>query len=176
MLDQLAALKAGRNWRQVAAIIARCSGVSKSDVWWLRLARGDKRPGREDENAVRSCFPGWPMLPPSADELADVLGVETAYIADDDPDAALFVRLDGKHISQVVMKASADESPVIATRLATSGSISVVNRKRHEGQSINYMDDLAKLPPSAFATNKGKTGNLAAIQAAAKRAAEGCTG
>ena len=173
MRNLLAALYASAgNWRAVAAIIAKCSGVRKSASWWLQIARGDKQSRREDVNAVRRCFPGWPDLLPTADELVDDFGVETAIVVDDDPDAALFVNRQGLHISQIVMKASESEPQTVASRLVTAGNIHVAKRRRRGSVALNYMDDFDTLPASAFSTHYGKTGNLAAIADAARRARE----
>jgi hypothetical protein len=172
MRDLLATIKEGRNWREVAALLAHIGGVHKSPAWWLQIARGDKKPHREDENAVRRCFPGWPDLPPTADELIDAFGVEMAIIADPEPDAALLVKTDGAYIAQIVMKASESEPQIVASRLVTAGNIHVAKRRQRSAVTINYMDDLAALPDSAFSTHRGKTGNLAAIADAARSARE----
>ena len=178
MLDLLEKLKDGNTWREVAQLIARVGGVRKSDAWWLQVARGDKAPRREDINAVRRCFPGWPDLPPTAGELAAEYGVERAVLAAEHPDTALLVEIGDVPVRHVVIESGDENSPVyVATsRLATVASKPQAQRKRRKGISGDTMADLALLPTSAFSTQYGKTGNLAAIAAAAERAAEALGG
>jgi len=173
MIELIEQLKEGRTWREVAQLIARISGVRKSDAWWLQVARGDKSPRREDINAVRRCFPGWPDLPPTAGELAAEYGVERAVLAAEHPDTALLVEIGDVPVRHVVIESGDENSPVyVATsRLATVGSKPQAKRTRANPSVIVTMEKIALLPPSAFSTVRGKTGNLAAIAEAARAAA-----
>ena len=163
MLDQLAALKASRNWRQVAAIISRCGGVSKSASWWLQIAAGNKRARREDINAVRACFPGLELIPPSADELLDAYGVERAIVADENPDAALLVKTGGANVTRVTVNIT--DNPVYGS---TKSFVTVGNKRenRRPSASLCFMSDFASIASDSLSTQKGKTGNLAIISAA----------
>jgi hypothetical protein len=148
--------------------------VNKSGAWWLQVTRGNKSPGREDINAVRRCFPGWPDLPPTAGELTAEYGVKRAVLASEHPDTALLVEIGDVPVGHVVIESGDENSPVyVATsRLVTFGNKPLAPRKRRARTHGDTMADLALLPPSAFSTQYGKTGNLAAIAAAAQRAAE----
>jgi len=167
MLDLLHDLKRGRTWRDVAEIIARCSGVKKSDVWYLRLMRGDKQPLREDINAVAACYPGQPILPPTATELVDTYEVKRTIIASADPDAVLFFEAGEIPIRRVVLEEGDADGEIVTSRLATKGSRVYVQRKRQQESVLSYMSDLASMPSNSFATQKGKTGNLERISRAA---------
>ena len=140
MLDLLRTLKdahdprtgKARTWRQVAALLATIGGVSKSPSWWLQLASEERAPRREDENAVRRCFPGLPEVPPSAVEIVGALDILAAVVADDDPDTALLVHTGGANISQIVIKASGSVVGQPATRLVSNANIHVVKNAAHK--------------------------------------------
>jgi hypothetical protein len=167
----LTTIKAGRTWREVVEIIARCGGVEKSPSWWLQIENGTKPPRREDANAVRACFPGWPIEPPTAGELVGALGVINAVVASQNPDTALLIETDGANIAKVLVQVAGGYLPHAPQCLVTAGNIVQVKPRDRKSIPVDSLADLAKLPLSAFHTIRGKTGNLAAIAAAAERAA-----
>jgi len=168
MLDLLRTLYASAgSWRAVAAIITRIGGVSKSDVWWLQLAAEKKTPTRHDVNAVRACFPGWPVVPPSAVEVVGALNILDAVIADKNPDTAVLLRTGGAHIVKVLAKVSATRPTDGATSLATFGSIAQV--KRRDRKLIHALS-FSNLGAESPKTERGKSGDLTRISSAVQRA------
>ena len=167
MRDLLRTLKAGRTWREVAAILAGIGGVTKSPSWWLLVARGDKAATRQDANAIRACFPGWPDIPPSAGEALGLYGIERAVIAAADPDTAVLLQTDGAHIVTVLAKVSATQPPGGATSLVTLGNIAQV--KRRDRKPIHALS-FSNLDAESPKTNRRKTGDLTRISRAIQRA------
>jgi len=167
MRDLLRTLKDGRTWREVASLLAHIGGVNKSASWWLQLARSEKSPHREDENAVRRCFPGWPDVPPSAGELVDALDIINGIVAGDKPDTALLVHTGGAHVAQIVIRASDLPVTIPTTRLVTGANITVV--KRRDRQPIHVFR-LSTMDAQGLETIRGKSGDLTRISDAASLA------
>ena len=173
LITYLTALKENRTWRDVATLIARCGGVQKSASWWMQVAAGEKTAHRADDNAVRRCFPGWPDLPPTAPELVDALGVLNAVVADPQPDTALLVQVGAAQVQKIVIQAGNLPPTSPPSCLVTAGNIAVARRKRASRPLIPY---LSEMDVSGLETNRGQSGNLAAIAAAAARAAQALRG
>ena len=90
------ALREGRTWQQVAALLKR-HGSDHAGSYWQLVEQGEiKRPNWRAVNALRAAQdPPLPPLTPGI-EYALESGARYAIQVDDDPDAALLVDLQGR--------------------------------------------------------------------------------
>jgi 5-methylcytosine-specific restriction endonuclease McrA len=102
--------KVGR-WRKVAKCIETCSGVKMSAAMWWSLVAGTKPFSRETQNAVRSCFPGWPSALLNPVDLVERYSLHNAVIAENDPNTAILIRLEDKNVTGIMIQTVEHASP-----------------------------------------------------------------
>lgn len=165
MITLLESLKAGRNWEQVAELLGEYS-----PAMWMLIAKGQRHATLKQVNLVRRAC-GLSPLTKTPIEIIEESGVDRVIPLSRQPNTALLVAISGD-VVRVNLRTgvlSDDEVPSVSI---TACNTSQEKRARRLDSSVPYMSDLAQMPPSAFATVRGKTGNLAAITAAAQRARE----
>ena len=163
--EMLEAIKQHYTWEQVTRIIERV-GVKHNRAMWWQICAGQRTPTRKQRNAIRSLFPGWPMVALSAVEAALKFDIQRAIIAADDPDVAVLLKTDGLPIAGITAKTGVGEQPE-----SIQARVSKANRKRSP-KNVHVV---------SLDTRKGHTGNREKIQqriaeaVAALNAAEGMT-
>ena len=167
--DLLATLKRGRTWEQVAELLG-----AYSPAMWMLIAKGKRHATLEQVNLVRRVH-GLPPLTKTPTEIVAESGVDRVIPLSRQPNTALLVALAGD-----LVRASL-KTGVLSDDQAPSVSITACNtnqgrRARHRGSRLFTMSEIAALPPETLKTHYGKTGNLAAIAAAASEAREALAG
>lgn len=169
MLDLLHDLKRGRTWRDVAEYL----GGQYTGAFWRLIATGERHATLEQTNLVRAAY-GLPALTQSPAEAVKAAGVDRVVYCSKRPNTAILAAVSGG-IAHVTIRTGAESDD--ASRIPVTLSYShATPRAARLGSSVPSMSELAKMPQSAFATIRGKTGNLAAIAEAASRAAEAMAG
>jgi len=163
MIDLLNRLKEGRNWVQVATLLGEYS-----PAMWMLIAAGKRHATLKQTNLVRAAC-GLPPLTQTPAEAVAASGVDRVIPLSKQPNTALLVAVSGD-VVKVNLKTG-----VLADGQAVGVSCTACNeaqakRGKRQDSSVPFMSELAKLPVSAFATQRGKTGHLATITAAAQRA------
>jgi len=154
-----------QSWRKVAARLGKFS-----DAYWSLLAAGRREWSLEHRNLVRAAF-GLPLLDPPASEIIAQEDIERVFKLTEKPDAAALFSIGDATLVSARFQVDPDGFRDDASFDATHCSIVKAKRTRANPSVIVTMEKIALLPPSAFSTRRGKTGNLAAIAAAAQRAA-----
>ena len=165
MIELLERLKDGNTWREVADVL----GGQYSGAFWRLVAIGERHATTEQANIVRAHF-GLDPIAETPAETVTAAGVDRVVKVSKRPNTAILAAVSGDVIEVDIKagKLAVGESPSCSVTLRYSDSTQRKRRARTHGDT---MADLALLPPSAFSTVRGKTGNLAAIAAAAQRAA-----
>lgn len=169
MLDLLNALKDGRTWGQVADLLGEYS-----PAMWMLIATGKRHATLKQVNIVRAACGLLPLTQTPAEVVA-ASGVDRVIPLSKQPNTALLVAVAGD-VVKVNLKTGILRDDVAPSVSVTACNSHQERRGGHQGSSVPYMADLMKLPQSAFVTIRGKTGNLAAIAAAAERAREALAG
>jgi hypothetical protein len=165
MLDLLNDLKTGRTWEQVAALLGEYS-----PAMWMLIAAGRRHATLRQVNLVRAVYE-LPPLTQSPAEVVAASGVDRVIPLSKQPNTALLVAVAGD-VVKVSLKTGFLLGGVAPSLSITACNVNQDKRPRRLGSSVPYMADLAILPPAAFATVRGKTGNLSTIAAAASLAAQ----
>jgi len=159
MLDLLERLKDGNTWREVADVL----GGQYSGAFWRLVAIGERHATTEQANIVRAHF-GLDPIAETPAETVTAAGVDRVVKVSKRPNTAILAAVSGDVIEVDIKagKLAVGESPSCSVTLRYSDSAKRTRAKRTHGDT---MADLALLPPSAFSTVRGKTGNLEQISA-----------
>jgi hypothetical protein len=166
MIDLLNRIKAGRTWQQVGERL----GGRYSGAFWRLIARGERHATLEQINIVRVAC-GLEPLAQSPAQAVEEAGIDRVVRCSKRPNTAILAAISGG-VYHVTIRTGEPQAEVAATIPLTLSYSHAMQRGNRQGNSVPSMSDLAKMPVSAFRTIRGKTGNLAAIAAAAQRASE----
>ena len=163
MRDLLRSLKDGRTWREVAALLDNIYTGA-----FLRLVLlGERHAPLDLVNAVRARFDLEPLTETPADVVASS-GVDRVVQVSKRPNTAILAAVSGD-VCRVTIKTGELPDGVSPSVSVTLGYVASKQRKARYGSGVLL---LSEMDAQGLETVRGKSGNLAAIAAAASLAAQ----
>ena len=159
----LSILKEDRTWREVGALL----GGEYSGAFWRFIAIGQRHATVDQENVVRS-YLGIELLEESPAGIIERSGVDRVVQVSKRPNTAILVAVSGD-VCRVTIKAGELPAGVSPACSVTLGYRHQEARNRPRGSRLSF---ISKIDVSGLETVRGKSGNLAAISAAAMLAAQ----